>query len=408
MNKGKEVRLAIGKSFPKQMIRKILLFSFVLLGAIPVFPQYATVRYDYEKNRFGENEPLPAERPLVITGSTPPKTELVEISIFKQDGRSDRAPLTTAIWKRPFDKTGNTYEVSVNYRLTSARKYDLLISYFRLCSEAERAEFFRQLTVNIDAYLAQTIAPREKGFDLKAGSRTLINDLNDIVAAGLKQYRIRSGQSFEGFSDLVRQQIEGLDKVKLSKTVTEGQLPAREAYRDTLLAELKTLIHAEVRFLLNNDIVVLTDSRLVDDYETEKRTDSYFSVNFGYGGVYLSGKLQEASSFGDAPYLGVGFPLATSTIVPKFFRNASVNLGFFLRDFTNEAGEEISGPIFNRPLYAGLDYKLFAFIRVNAGAAFLEKTNLPAGANSGDNSDFFVRPFLGLSAKVNVSLSLDK
>lgn len=147
-------------------------------------------------------------------------------------------------------------------------------------------------------------------------------------------------------------------------------------------------------------------SRHVDDQETEKRRGA-FSINAGYGGVYLGGDLDDFS-YGNAPYLGLSFPMANSTLAPKFLRNSSLTIGAFLQDFEDGDGNKVTGFVVGRPIYLGLDYKLFEFIRFNAGATFLEKEKI-AGPDDPDLiSSLLVRPFIGLSAKVDLSVSLGK
>ena len=81
-------------------------------------------------------------------------------------------------------------------------------------------------------------------------------------------------------------------------------------------------------------------------------------------------------------------------------------MGVFTKNLEGDGGKEISGPLVGRPFYLGLDYKLFQFVRFNAGGAVLEEPELAGMDNS--NKRIFVQPFIGLSAKINLSLSLDK
>ena len=77
--------------------------------------QYATVNFDYEKARFGENQPLPAETPIVFTGPATADIDIVEVRIYSSKGKEKRDPLTFADWKRPKDKSGATnFNVLVN------------------------------------------------------------------------------------------------------------------------------------------------------------------------------------------------------------------------------------------------------------------------------------------------------
>jgi hypothetical protein len=72
---------------------------------------------------------------------------------------------------------------------------------------------------------------------------------------------------------------------------------------------------------------------------------------------------------------------------------------FLDKSFTDQNGQSYTGPIFQYPIYAALGYRAFRFLRINAGATALE--------NSSDNSIGFY-PFVGVSAELNLSLSLAK
>ena len=63
----------------------------------------------------------------------------------------------------------------------------------------------------------------------------------------------------------------------------------------------------------------------------------------------------------------------------------------------------VTGPIFGRPYNVGLGYRAFQFIRINAGAAFLETKK--DGFNI-DLKEIRVQPFIGVSAEVNLWMGL--
>jgi len=374
------------------------------------YGQYATVTYNYEKNLFGENQPLPADKPLMITGATPPGVEMVEIRIYSYKGKERREPLTQALWKKPYNRTGNEFSLPINYKLRGSKEYDLSILFYQPVSPEERQELFRQLSNNLEAYLYQVIQTKKDRLVLSKKEGAIIRDLNDLVRMGLRMYRSRTGIDFPGFSDIVRQQLKSLDKARLNLSNRETAAGTKRQQRATALerniTRLLELQRSELRFLLNQELVLLSDSRYIDDYATESK-DTYFSLHAGYGGIFLDDKLDGLNSFGDAAYLGIGFPLATSSRAPAFFQNANLNAGIFLQEFKDDENNTISGPIFNRPIYAGLDYQLFSFVHLNAGATLLEK-QFANGNVDGDKTEIFVRPFIGLSGKINISLSLDQ
>ena len=373
---------------------------------MPVWGQYSTVVYNYQTDRFGENEPLPAEKPILLTGNIPPFIDVVEVAIFHHRGIKEREALFSGSWKRTYNDKSTSFSIPINYPLPSSKKFDLALYLYRGVDEAEKVELFSQLQSNLYAYLKQNTQVSRSKIKLLRKSQQLINDLNTIVNEGLKNYRSKTNIPFNGFSEIVKKSIDNLDKISLPESLKSMPDSVKEQkklqIRARLLEDIKTQISTELKYLLSQEFAVLYDQRYIDDYPTEDRP-THFALNAGYGGIWLDGQLDNKSSIGDAAYLGLGFPLSTSTIAPRFLQDASITVGFFTKNFNTKDGTSYSGPIFNRPLYAGIDYKLFSFIRLNGGGAILEKS--PAN-DSG--STVIIKPFLGISAKLNISLSLDK
>lgn len=386
-----------------KIVFSLLLSIFISLAA---FGQYSTVIYNYQANRFGENEPLPAEKPILLTGNIPEFIEVVEVAIYQHKGVGEREALYSGFWKRTFNDKGTSFSIPINYPLQASKKYDVAIHFFRAVGDAEKAELFKQLESNLHAYLKQNTQVTRSKVKLIRKSQQLLNDLNSIVYQGLKNYRSTTNIPFEGFSDIVAQSIENLDKIHLPesfKTLPDSIKEQKKAeLRANLLEDIKVQVSSELSYLMNQNWAALYDKRYIDDYPTEDRP-THFAINAGYGGIWLDGQLDDKSSIGDAAYFGLGFPLSTSSIAPRIFQDAAITVGFFTKNFSTNDGTTYSGPIFNRPLYAGIDYKLFSFIRLNAGAAILEKSSA-----NGSGTDVVLKPFAGISAKVNISLSLDK
>ncbi|MCB0587038.1 MAG: hypothetical protein KDD06_17180 [Phaeodactylibacter sp.] len=376
-------------------------FSWIAHG------QYATVNFDYEKARFGENQPLPAETPIVFTGPIEANIDIVEVRIFAPKGKDNRAPLAVADWKRPRDKNGATnFNVLTNYKLRASKKYDIEVTYFRPATDKERQALISRLTQSIDTYLDSQMGNNSNRISFQKSAKKILRDMNQLASSVLSEYRRRSDEPFPPFSELVKMKTEQIESVNLNKAgaKTDGSTPAKAGQRQKLIEELRALAAMEIEAMAGPNLLIFADSRYVEDYQTEDKA-GYFAVNAGYGGVYLGGNLENLD-YGTAPYLGLSFPLSTSTIAPRFLRNASITMGVFTRNFDGENNKEISGPLIGRPFYLGLDYKLFQFVRFNAGGAILEEPETTGVEDS--NKRIFLQPFIGLSAKVNLSLSLDK
>lgn len=368
----------------------------LLILALSGFAQRSTVYYDFAKNTFGNFEDLPAEEDLLINGALPPGTELVEIIVY-QDEVKPKDELYTGFWMANGTTGATEFSVPINYALTPGKDYTFVLSFYSPVKAEARKELYEQTRKNLEAYLNLNyeVDGKDNELELKQSARKLRRELDQIVLQSMSQYRITSPGAFQGFSDIVLEQLKSLDDYKLP----EGNM------KPAPLNSLMSLIDGELRSILNQDIVMLRTQRELADYKVEDKP-GYFSIVGGYGAMYYGGDLDNLN-YDDNPFVGLGFPFASTKVAPKFLRNAAFSAGIFTKDFQID-GRTFTGPIVNKPVFVGLDYKLFSFVRFNAGAVFLEEDD-GGDLNLEDiDTRLRVRPFIGLSAKLNLSISLDK
>ena len=83
----------------------------------------------------------------------------------------------------------------------------------------------------------------------------------------------------------------------------------------------------------------------------------------------------------------------------------SVSTGIFLTDVKDQNDRKYTGAYISKPIYLGLGYKVFDFVRINAGAVMLDKDNNPN--NTGlRTSDVRIQPFVGISADFSLWLGV--
>lgn len=392
-------------------MNKLMTISFLLLGMMQVATaQYKGVTFDYEKAVFGENQPLPAETHLMLQGQVAVDVGMVELDILDAKGRDNRLPIYTTIWKRSPDNLGTQFLLPVNFRLKGSSEYDFYIKYFRAVGAKDAQDVEIAIQDQINTYLEQVIVINKNTLTLNQSRKDIIRNLDKIVHKRMTLYRSRTSLDFEGFSELVEDKLKQLSHANLRK----GKLifgkkdkdEAKESYREKLVDEFKLMVNAELNQYMDAEWFKLVDNKYIDNYTTEARKKT-IALQAGFGGAYLSGD-NNNTVIGASPFVGFAFPLARPNAKAKFFHNLAINAGVFLLDFEGANGATVSGPIFKRPTYVGLSYKVFRFININAGATFLESGSTAGQVGSNLGNNVYIRPYIGISAQVDLWVDFSK
>ncbi|MFK7903840.1 MAG: hypothetical protein AB8B69_01885 [Chitinophagales bacterium] len=386
-------------------MKKTLLFlSFLMASSFWANAQHATVIYNYERNTFNENQPLPAEKNFMLNGGITTEINMIELTIYRAGDEKQKHPLFHTHWKRPFNNQQDVFSMPVNYKLKGNDEYDFAMTYFRNLSDAEREYVRLKMFQTMDSYIQSNLTVNRKSITMLKPKQHMLKDLNSIMYQGLKLYRSRTSLEFEGFSDIVKDKLEQVERADLNKGkfifFGKEKTQSRAEYAGQLVADLMKLLHNEVEQYLNASLMTVYDTRLIDDYPVE-RTNSSISLNVGYGGVYFDGDLNELN-YGQGLFIGASIPFARRAFSP-FWANTSISFGVFLDNLENAEGLEVTGPIVKRPVYVGLGHKIFKFIRINAGVALTEEET-STGIGDIGLKDINLKPFVGISAEINLSL----
>jgi len=371
--------------------------------------QYRAVVFNYEKTNFNDGQKLPAETAFNVTGSVDDNVEVVELKVFRAKDKNREKPLAVSEWKKPTTSNKQTFEIPVNYKLRGNGEYDFLIEYYRPLTIDERAYLRGAVYETLDAYVSQSVEVNKNSITLLRAPRQIMADLNTIVSEGLSIYKNRNELNFDGFSDIISTKLEQLDNISLRKgkwqfkdaSRTEG----RALLANQVIEDLQKLTRAEVQQFLNTDLLIVSDSKFVNDYSVEDDKNE-IAINVGYGTVLTNAKINNLK-YASGPYAGVSFPLGNSAFASPFWSNASLSVGLFLeKNMEDQDDVEVGGLILNRPVYAALGYKLLNFLRLNVGTAILTEKEVN---NSGDFlEELRLQPMVGLSVEINLWLGLGK
>lgn len=376
----------------------VLVFGFWALG---LQAQVTTVNLDLINGKINGGKPLPAEEEFYIHGSVPDKIEMVKLLIYPAK-KAEKAGYTY-FWKAPFGYKDLSYQVLVADPLRSNTDYRLEFGYYQKAGADQIVEVRSLIHQNIKTYLSTITTIKKGGIHFSESDEVLMSNLSRIVDQGAYYFELPNGEKFPGFSDITRAKLEQRGKLKMGDAkynvtgMTEAD-NARAVFADEYITDLESILFSEVDQYLSPNMLVRVDENIFENYATEKTANS-LPINVGYGAISLSKGLPE-QEFVTSPYAGISFPLGNRTFA-KFMNNLSVSTGFFLSgDIRNQLDEKISGPVLDRPLYLGLGYNFFRFIRLNAGGTFITTEQL-----DGMNQKSF-QPFVGVSAEFNIWLGI--
>ncbi len=386
------------------MLLRILLISVFSSFFFQAHAQYTTVRYDFEKNWFGENQLLPAESSWMLTGVIPPDIQMIEVEVYHAPDISKQPDYRTS-WSSSPQANQTNYSIPINYNLRGNSKYTIAIKYYRNTSKDERSELKDKVKQAAESYLDMNITAHRNSVDLAKHPRLMKQDLDKLVQDGMVLYRNDLNQEYRGFSQLVTDQLNNLEELRLKdgrfnilKKEDDADNSERVRYFQEQVENLKMIVNREIDQYLSYDFYVLDMARVVTDYSTEK-TRTVLPINVGYGAMYNDGDFDNLS-YATAPFVGISIPLANKNFSSKFWSNSSLSAGVFIENFDVDERNQYTGPFIDRPFYLAYGYKTAYFLRFNAGVTVLEDMNR--------GGDVFVRPFIGVSIELNLWLGITK
>ena len=371
------------------------------------FAQNRTLQYDYSNNRFGHNQPLPAEESWTISGQLPENIDMVEVSLFQSADLSE-GPIYSSEYRLPDGYQSDQFTIPMNRNLRGNQEYTVTIGYFKLAGDEEVEKLREMVADALRSYIELSTVADRNDITLSKHPKLMIQDMNQIVKDGLSLYRSRVGNEFPGFSQIVYDKLEQIDDLTLRKAkfnvFTSGEDPNEREQRIQYFREnvdgLGKLIEREVAQFLSYNFFVLEQVRVMKDYRTEK-TRNVIPLNLGYAAVFNQDNLDEFddSQYGGSPMLGLSVPLGNPYLSNKFWSNSSVSAGVLLQN-VDFGDREMTGPVIDRPLYLAYGYKTAYFIRLNVGTSILTEKN------GSDKIEF--SPFIGISAEINLWLGLSR
>lgn len=385
------------------MNKRILLAISFVMCVLFVNAQYKAVQYQYERNWFNENNPLPAETVWMLNGNIPDGVTCVEVDVYSSSIVDKKKQEFTGEWRKGLVSTPTQFSIPVNYKLNGNDNYSLEIRYYATADENQKQEVFNSLKQAVANYLRMNLAVDGKRIAFLKKPTVMYEELNYLIVDGLSLFRLGNNLKIKSLSSVVLDKLNQLKMINLNDAVeniqpqgqTEDELKMTYFYQQ--FDDLINICNVEINQYMQSEIVYLVDTKQIFNYPTEK-TENGLYLNLGYAGVYKSGKFDNIN-YASVPYAGISIPLANVSMDKNFWSRSAISIGVFLKklDF-RYVNHKIGGPIIDLPVYVAYGYKPVSFMRINLGVTALQEAN-----NVGKNFDnVYIRPFIGVAFELNV------
>lgn len=382
-------------------MKYIILFATLVI-AFNVQAQNQLVSFDLINNQLNNGSPLPAEETFTIKGLVPKTVKAVTVDIYR--GKVSGKPDYSYQWKSAFEFTVDEYQIFISEPLRSNKPYTFVFSYYEKADSEQSNNLRTAVHHNLSAYVRANYQIDRNGISSLTPRKTIRRNLEEIVTAGSAHFKHFIGDGFPGFSDIVEQKLEQLEKLNLKDAkfaVVNSEAnkdSAKIVFANQQIDDLIKILHAEVDQYFSSNMLVLAEERTIADFRTEN-LPTYLPINVGYGGAYFSGDFSDFD-YGTAPHVGISIPLGNRAFTQ--FGNLSISVGVMLLNMKNSDDETISGPLIQRPIYAALGYRFLNVFRVHAGAT-LTAQDTPSG-----NEKIVVYPHVGLSFEFDINIRLNR
>jgi len=392
------------------MRKPLALCIIMLIVLTTAMAQRKTVVIDPDSRKMNQGNLLPAQTYFDLQIPVSDEIGIIQVEIHK--GRTNNNLIEKTSWSRPINFRSNLAEIPVDIKLKSNSNYTFDLVIYAMLSDSDRVHLKDVIDQNIVNYLNAAFEANTKEITNARNVDQSLADLNLIVQKNLRDYKSLRDREFEGFSDIVKLKLKQVNNARLSNAGYNVQTNASDSlatdtqikadYAGNLMGELQDIILSEVNNYLDMDFVKLYDKLVIRNQVTE-RTQTVLPLFVGYGGVYLNGNLDNLE-YDSQPYAGFSIPFGRGH--GAWFSRTSFVLGVFINNFKDADNNTITGPVIDRPLFAGLGFRIYDFIHFNAGvvATSIEKQNL----SNIKTEQIDLKPFIGINAQFNLWLGLNK
>lgn len=188
------------------------------------------------------------------------------------------AQQTTIINRMPSDTAGKGLVP------TKTTEHRVIINYYEPANSGQMDRFQDLVSSYLNLYIDQCSILENEDVRLKKSKKETLKDLNQIVAGVLDFYEYQQLKDFKGFSKLVENKLDGIDKLDFSKTSfaigakdDEDKKRMQQYYLQKELSDLKLLVNLEIGVHGDKNLLIFSSSEetIIDANSKEKILAEY-------------------------------------------------------------------------------------------------------------------------------------
>jgi len=177
------------------------------------------------------------------------------------------AQQTTIINRVPSDTLG------IGLVPTRTTEHRVIINYYEPANSGQMDRFQDLVSSYLNLYIDQCSILENEDVRLKKNKKETLKDLKQIVTGVLEFYEYQQLKDFKGFSKLVENKLDGIDKLDFSKTSfaagaknDEDKKRMQQYYRQKELSDLKLLVNLEIGVHGDKNLLIFssTEETIVD------------------------------------------------------------------------------------------------------------------------------------------------
>ncbi|MGK0277375.1 MAG: outer membrane protein OmpA-like peptidoglycan-associated protein [Litorivivens sp.] len=150
------------------------------------------------------------------------------------------------------------------FQLRETQRHTVVINYYESADTAQVERLTLLINGALGFYIDQSYEIAKNRIGFRKSRKTMIKEMDQIVADAIKFYRYREIVDFNGFSEQVSDKIAAIESLKLSQSIPDGSSAIGSMQKDQVarmkIEELKSLTFLEVGAFSGENLMVMTES----------------------------------------------------------------------------------------------------------------------------------------------------